>query len=235
MTNPGRAALPPPERLVINFHGLGPVPAGVDPAELRYWCAEDRFGAMLDTVGPLAEAAGLPIDITFDDGNLSDLHIALPALAARQLKATFFVCAGRIGQAGYLDRPALRELHAAGMTVGSHGWRHADWRRCDERALELETRGALQELAAAIGCAVDQVGVPFGSYDRRVLAQLRRSGVRTVFTSDGGRASRGAWLVPRLSYTTHWTDATLPEAAMGSEGLVARVRRRCVRALKQLR
>lgn len=235
MTNPGSAALPPPERLVINFHGLGRVPSGVDPAELRYWCSEDRFGAILDSVRPLSEAAGLPIDITFDDGNMSDARIALPALAARGLTATFFVCAGRIGQPGYLDGPAMQALLAGGMTIGSHGWSHADWRLCDESTLARETLGALSEISAVIGRRVDEVGVPFGSYDRRVLAQLRRSAVRTAFTSDGGRARRGAWLVPRHSYTTGWTEATLRDAVMHREGLLARARRGLIRQLKQLR
>lgn len=234
MTNPGSAAIPS-ERLVINFHGLGAIPTGVDGAELRYWCTEHRFGAILDTVRPLSEAGGLPIDITFDDGNLSDIQIALPALVARGLTATFFVCAGRIGQAGYLDGPALRELLFAGMTIGSHGWSHADWRLCDEKTLERETLGALQEIASVVGRGVDEVGVPFGSYDRRVLAQLRRSAVRTAFTSDGGRAPRGAWLVPRHSYTTDWTAATLREAVMQREGLLAQAKRGLIRALKQLR
>ena len=38
---------------------------------------------------------------------------------------------------------------------------------------------------------------PFGSYDRRVLARLRRSGVQCAFTSDGGHARPGSWLQNR--------------------------------------
>jgi peptidoglycan/xylan/chitin deacetylase (PgdA/CDA1 family) len=223
------------ERLVLNLHGIGTAPAGVPAAELRYWCSAPRFETLLDAVAPLAAESGLPIEITFDDGNLSDATIALPALVARGLRATFFVCAGRIGQPGYLDAAALRELRDAGMAVGSHGWAHRDWRRCDDAALQRETHGALGVLADCIGRTVDKVGVPFGSYDRRVLTQLRRCSVRAVYTSDGGRASEGAWLVPRHSWTDAWADATLRDLVTRPDALWLQTRRRAVRALKQLR
>ena len=223
------------ERLVLNFHGIGAAPAGVPTDEVAYWCPEDRFLSLLDEVRPLSASTGLPLAITFDDGNLSDATIALPALAARGLKASFFVCAGRIGQPGYLDRPALRDLLSAGMAIGSHGWHHVDWRRADEPTLERETKGALDEIAAVIGQVVDEVGVPFGSYDRRVLARLRSSGVRTVYTSDGGRAPLSAWLVPRLSYATNWTDSTLREVASRPDSSVNGVKRKVILAMKRLR
>lgn len=223
------------ERLVLNFHGIGTAPASVPAAEVAYWCSVDRFQSLLDEVGPLSASTGLPLAITFDDGNLSDATVALPALAARGLQASFFVCAGRIGQPGYLDAPALRELLSAGMTIGSHGWHHVDWRRADEPTLERETKGALDEIAAVIGQVVDEVGVPFGSYDRRVLARLRRSGVRTAYTSDGGRAPLAAWLVPRLSYAASWTDSTLREVASRPDGGLAWTKRRVILAIKRLR
>jgi len=223
------------ERLVLNLHGIGAAPAGVPAAELRYWCSVPRFLALLDAVRPIAAESRLPIEITFDDGNLSDATIALPALVARGLRASFFVCAGRIGQPGYLDAAALRDLLDAGMAVGSHGWAHQDWRRCDDAALQRETKGALDAIADVVGRCVDTVGVPFGSYDRRVLARLRRCGVRTVYTSDGGLASGGAWLVPRHSWTDAWSEGTLRDLATRAEGVWLQARRRAVRALKQLR
>lgn len=223
------------ERLVLNFHGIGTAPASVPAAEVAYWCSVERFQSLLDEVGPLSASTGLPLAITFDDGNRSDATIALPALAARGLQASFFVCAGRIGQPGYLDAPALRELLSAGMTIGSHGWHHVDWRRADQPTLERETQGALDEITSVIGQVVDEVGVPFGSYDRRVLAQLRRSGVRKAFTSDGGTAPLSAWLVPRLSYATSWTASTLREAASRPDSGLAWARRQVIRAIKRLR
>jgi peptidoglycan/xylan/chitin deacetylase (PgdA/CDA1 family) len=223
------------ERLVLTFHGIGAAPGGVPEAEEPYWCSASRFAAILDEALALSSGVGLPIQVTFDDGNLSDATVAMPALLARGLTATFFVCAGRIGQAGFLDAPALRDLLAAGMAIGSHGWHHVDWRRTDDQALFRETQGALDEIASVIGQPVDEVGVPFGSYDRRVLAQLRRSGVRSVYTSDGGRAPLVSWLVPRQSYASSWTEHTLHQAAASKLGRLAFANRTLTRTIKRLR
>lgn len=223
------------ERLVLNLHGIGAPPSGVPAAELRYWCSVMAFEALLDTVAPLSAATGVKVEITFDDGNLSDATIALPALVRRGLRATFFVCAGRMGQPGYVDALAMREMLKAGMAIGSHGWQHVDWRRCDDAALERETRGALDAIGDALGQTIDQVGVPFGSYDRRVLSRLRRCPLRAVFTSDGGRATDTGWLVPRHSYTNDWHAGQLRELATASDGLLVKAQQSLVRTLKQLR
>ena len=48
-----------------------------------------------------------------------------------------------------------------------------------------------------MGAEVIEAACPFGSYDRRVLGELRRAGYRKVYTSDRGPAGRGDWLQPR--------------------------------------
>lgn len=55
------------------------------------------------------------------------------------------------------------------------------------------------------------------------------------YTSDGGRAVPDDWLVPRLSFSTAWTDHTLRHAAMHIDSRVAGARRSLVRAIKRLR
>ena len=111
------------KRVIINFHGLGTMPPHVDAGEANVWCADPSLYAdLLDETRDAAAANGLEPLITFDDGNLSDLEIGLRPVAERGMRAIFFPCAGRIGQQGYLDEAALRELVSAGAEVGSHGW-----------------------------------------------------------------------------------------------------------------
>lgn len=82
-----------------------------------------------------------------------------------------------------------------------HGWQHVDWRRWTDVVLERETQGALDAIGDVHRHTIDQVGVPFGRYDRRVLSQLGRFALRSVFTSDGGRAPAAGCPAPRHSYT----------------------------------
>ena len=183
----------------LTVHGVGPVPPGVDPGEAEVWASVDQLERILDA------AVGRPeVLVTFDDGNASDLEIALPRLLERGLTARFFVLAGLLGEPGRLDEAGVLELQRAGMVIGSHGWAHRDWRSLDwgpRGTIEVEEElvRARQRLSGLVGHDVDEVAVPFGSYDRHVLRILKRTGVRRVYTSDGGWARPGSWLQARSS------------------------------------
>lgn len=216
----------------LTFHGIGTPPGPVPDAERPYWIAPDHFAEVLDEVAA-ATAAGVPVTLTFDDGNRSDLDIALPMLAERGLRAVFFACAGRLGQAHYLSAADLRALAAAGMGVGSHGMDHVDWRGCSPQALLRETRDAKARLEEALRGPVTEAAIPFGSYDARVLAALRQAGFRTVWSSD--RLPADARAHPRPRRTVAAADRgrpVLPELlaagplARAKQGLKIRLKAR---------
>jgi peptidoglycan/xylan/chitin deacetylase (PgdA/CDA1 family) len=178
--------------LNLTFHGIGEPPAAVGVAERDVWLSEADFAASLEAIRTLPEAT-----VCFDDGNASDLQIALPALRERGISATFFVVAGRLGEPNYLSAADLRTLRDEGMTIGLHGMHHQRWRGLSDDDLDEEISVARRRLEDAAGAPLDAAACPFGAYDRRVLSRLRRAGFATVFTSDGGWASRGAWLQAR--------------------------------------
>jgi peptidoglycan/xylan/chitin deacetylase (PgdA/CDA1 family) len=181
----------------LTFHGIGTPPHRLEPSEAKVWISRDRFAETLD-----AAAGRSDVRISFDDGNRSDVEIALPALVEKGMTATFFVLAGRLDAPGYVDPDDVRTLIRCGMTVGSHGMHHRDWRRLSDAELDEELGTARTRLADIAAAPVTAASVPFGSYDRRVLARLRRDGHFTrVYTSDGGVARAGAWLQPRTSLT----------------------------------
>jgi peptidoglycan/xylan/chitin deacetylase (PgdA/CDA1 family) len=221
------------ERLILHFHGLGTVPDWIDPEERNYWCDEDRFKAILDFICTLREV--VQIELTFDDGNISDAIVALPALTDRGLIASFFVCAGRIGLPGYLDSSAMNDIISCGMAIGSHGWGHVDWRRADDKTLDVEIDEARKAIGDVLGRGIDTVAIPFGSYDRRIVRRLRRSKIKTVFTSDGGRAALAGWMLPREAFRTSWTNSTLIEMATRPLSIRVRMRRSVVGLIKRLR
>ena len=184
----------------LTFHGIGEPTRGLDEDEADVWLDRSRFLRVLDAV-----AGRDDVRITFDDGNASDLEHALPALRERGLTAAFFVVAGRVGAPGFVDAAGIRALDGAGMTVGCHGLRHRPWRSLDDHTLERDLVDARASLESIVGQPVAQAACPFGSYDRRVLRALRRSGFRTVYTSDTGTARPEAWIQARN--TVHSGDA----------------------------
>jgi peptidoglycan/xylan/chitin deacetylase (PgdA/CDA1 family) len=178
----------------LTFHGVGEPQRPLDAGEASVWVTRDQFHRLLDAVAGRSD-----VRITFDDGNASDLRHALPALLERDLEATFFVVAGRLGEPAFLDEDGVRELAGAGMRIGCHGMRHRPWRGLAEQDLHEELVEAKARLEALVEQPVTEAACPFGSYDRRVLRTLRSSGYRHVYTSDRGTARRSDFLQARNS------------------------------------
>ena len=121
------------------FHGIGESRLEREPGESRYWVTEGLFRRVLDYV-----AAQPDVELSFDDGNASDVEVALPALRERGLTATYFVLAGRLQDSASLGPADLRELREEGMRIGSHGWAHVPWRGLDATDEEREFYSARQ-------------------------------------------------------------------------------------------
>jgi len=77
--------------------------------------------------------------------------------------------------------------------------------------------------------------VPFGSYDRHVLRNLRRTGVTRVYTSDGGWARSGTWLQARTSIRSEDGPDWPKQVMVDRPGLGRRARARVARVAKRLR
>jgi peptidoglycan/xylan/chitin deacetylase (PgdA/CDA1 family) len=220
-----------PESVInICFHGIGTPARELEPGESRYWIGVDTFHRVLD------DLAGWPaVRISFDDGNASDIEIGLPALRARGLSADFFVLAGRLGAPGSLDEPAVKELVAAGMTVGTHGMNHIPWRGLDPATNKAELVDARARIAAVTGTPVDAAACPLGRYDRRLLGDLRRFGYRRVYTSDRRAANPNAWLQPRFSIRAEDTAESFRALATAVPPLPTRAKDAAKALLKRWR
>ena len=177
---------------VLNFHGIGEPTRTLDDGEQDVWVSRGQFLEILDTIKSRND-----VQLTFDDGNMTDVDEALPALTKRGLHAQFFVCAGRLGLAGFLNQSDVRDLLAAGMLIGSHGMDHVSWRSLSESEMQREIEQAKHTLEQVTQAPIDAAACPFGQYGRRSLQALRRHGFARVYTSDGGAASPRDWLVAR--------------------------------------
>ena len=232
MAKPG---MPEMKELILNFHGVGEPPSGTEDTDLTYWWDEAPFLSTLDAVVASKQTSNIPIKITFDDGNISDFRFALPALKARGLKASFFVCAGRVGLNGYLCADAIKELLKAGMTIGSHGMHHRDWRQLGSTELYQEVVEAKLILKGVCGCEITEVAIPFGSYDRRILTELRLAGYRRVYNSNGGLARRDSWLKTRNTLDKFRSGRYVIENTIAGDAAAARLRRFLIGSYKRLR
>lgn len=211
----------------LTFHGIGEPERSLYQGEETAWVSEDRFASVLDAVIGRDD-----VRITFDDGNVSDVRIALPALRERGLTATFFVIADRLDTPGFLSRADLRTLTDGGMAIGSHGMRHRHWRTLDGEALHEELFDARSMLESVVGARVTVAACPFGSYGRSSLRALGRAGYTRVYTSDRGPALVDQWLQPRTTITQH---GALDEILSPPSSSYAVIRRRLKLTAKRWR
>jgi peptidoglycan/xylan/chitin deacetylase (PgdA/CDA1 family) len=216
--------------IVLNFHCIGKPDREFDNGEGDVCVDPDQFVEILDTVDGRQD-----VRLTFDDGNRSDVTRVLPELTRRGLKAHFFICPSRFGTPGFVDVDDLRELSAAGMSLGSHGMDHVRWRKLGQEDIDREIVLAKQVLEDALGAPVETAACPFGAYDRRTLRALREAGFKRVYTSDGGRASSTDWLVARNTVRRSDSADTIHEILNGNGSKTASLTAGAKRWLKQWR
>ena len=165
--------------MVLAYHEIMP------ESNYAYCVTSEAFAEQLRLFDALRRAKSLGIKITFDDGEQSQLHNALPLLAEYGFKATYFVTPGLIGTAAkFLGWNDLRALQAAGHSVQSHGWSHKFLTFCSETELAHELRASKQSLEDNLGSAVEEISVPGGRWNRRVIHACAATGYRRVYVSD---------------------------------------------------
>jgi len=182
---------------IINFHGIGSPKRVLDSGESPFWLTLDFFRHLLDRIAEHPERNSLVL--TFDDGNSSDLELALPELLERRLSAEFFVLAGRLGHQGSLNAGDVRALHFSGMRIGSHGTDHVDLTGLPRQQLATNLANSKAVLEGICGVPIRSFAIPFGRYNRSVLGAIRKAGFDTAFTSDGGPTRGDRFVLPRRS------------------------------------
>ncbi|QOY61981.1 polysaccharide deacetylase family protein [Lysobacter sp. H21R4] len=191
---------------ILMYHGLHPDPAArgrfdpvysVRPADFARqldWLLERGYRATrLDDLDP--DTAGQVV-ITFDDGDVSNLEVALPLLRERGMCADVLITSGFLGQQGMLTAADVRALADAGMGIGSHGRSHAFLDDLDEVRVIGELRESRERLQELSGQRVDTIALPGGrggARERRIAMEL---GYRYLLGSVPGanrRLPHGRW------------------------------------------
>jgi peptidoglycan/xylan/chitin deacetylase (PgdA/CDA1 family) len=134
--------------------------------------------------------------LTFDDGYRGVKERALPALQARGFAATVFVVADRVGGVNdwdgetpgepLLSADEIRELHGAGIEIGSHGATHRALTRLDDADLTREVAGSRETLERITGAPVMSFCYPYGDFDDRVVETVHAAGYRAATVIRGG-------------------------------------------------
>jgi peptidoglycan/xylan/chitin deacetylase (PgdA/CDA1 family) len=177
------------QNAVLAYHEVMP------ESNYAYCVTSGAFAEHLHLFDLLAKSNGqnASVEITFDDGEQSQLHNALPILAEHGVSARYFVTPGLIGTASkFLGWDELRTLQNAGHSIQSHGWSHKFLSFCNDDELSHELRASKQLLEQKLGAAVEEISVPGGRWNRRVVEACAAAGYKRVYLSD-------PWIVTMIS------------------------------------
>jgi peptidoglycan/xylan/chitin deacetylase (PgdA/CDA1 family) len=150
------------------------------------------------------------VAITFDDGYLDTVAVALPLLVEYGFTATCYVVAGAVGRTSdwtdpkpLMDWDDVREWLAAGMDIGAHSVTHPDLTGLSDHRLAEEVGGARWRLEDRLGVPIVSFAYPFNVHDERTDAAVAAAGYRAacagvyrsgspfaLFRADGARDSR---------------------------------------------
>ncbi|WP_250283468.1 MULTISPECIES: polysaccharide deacetylase family protein [unclassified Frankia] len=233
---------------VLMFHSIGNGASAafrrwqVPPALLveQLACLSAAGYQLLGLSEALSQPAGKHVAITFDDAFADFSTHAVPALRQVGAGATLYAPTAYVGgRATWLSAypegaspllawSDLRDLHAAGYEIGSHGHRHTDLDLLAGPELRRDVETSRRLLGAELGSPARSFCYPFGYHTRAVRAAVADAGFASA-CEVGYRIHRrdtSPFSISRLIVT----GSTSPEQALalvrgGQPGVVPYLRR----------
>jgi peptidoglycan/xylan/chitin deacetylase (PgdA/CDA1 family) len=210
---------------VLAYHEVMP------ESDYSYCVTPGSFAQHLALFDSVAKDVGskLPLQITFDDGERSQYLNAAPLLAEHGISATYFVTPGLIGTAAkFLGWHELKALQNAGHSIQSHGWSHRFLTFCSDAELAHELLASRQLLEDKLGDLVEEISVPGGRWNRRVIKACADAGYRRIYVSDPWVAENmfGIQVIGRFMVRRTTTAAELLKVVQQDRYALGKIRMR---------
>lgn len=178
-------------------------------AELR----KERYSVLPlpEIVRALRDGRPLPdraVAITVDDTFLSLHAVAWPRFRAAGLPITLFVSTDSLDQSngGNMSWDQLREMAAAGVTVGNHGATHLHMAKSSEPRNREDIRRSNQRLEAELGTRPELFSYPYGEAGLAQEKLVQEEGFLAAFGQHSGAfdASSDMYYLPRFALNEHY-------------------------------
>jgi peptidoglycan/xylan/chitin deacetylase (PgdA/CDA1 family) len=186
------------DRIVLCYHA---VPSG--QAKQFAWQMSriaSRAADITKISAPLPAEEKMPrVWVTFDDGFACLKECALPILRRLAIPALIFPVTGNLrtlprwkmspdhpeaGMAIMSSEDIIWLAHEGLCRFGSHTRTHPDLVRVSPPSIKQELTQSRNELERLVGMSVEDLALPYGSYDPEVLTLAFEAGYQRVFTLD---------------------------------------------------
>lgn len=138
-----------------------------------------------------AQAPGNRVVLTFDDGFRDNYHHVLPILTRYGWVGVFYVVVNRVGGTGewspktaapLLSWQQIKEMHRAGMEIGSHTLTHLDLTRHPREDRQKEIADSRKILEDKLSAPVRSFCYPFGEFNKEVEQEVQEAGYTSACT-----------------------------------------------------
>ena len=164
--------------------------------------------------------------ITFDDGHISNYHIALPLLIEYGLKATFFITTDWIGKTDYLNKSEIVEMANHGMSVQSHAKTHNFLDQMPKQDIHTELYSSKCKIEDIIGREVSSLSIPGGRFNELVIECAKDVGYKAIFTSISFQLKHESdiWFVGRTGMRCPFDRSSFNKLLASSPSLIFKIK-----------
>lgn len=197
---PATSTVPKVKVPIIIYHSVRPYVPGESIMQDRFDITPELFEQQLAylqtngyttiTPGELARdiktgtttPASKPVLLTFDDGWENQYKYAFPLLKKYHMVATFYVYTKPIDRhrPSFLTWDQLREMSAAGMTIGSHTLSHPLFKHSTPEDIKWEISESKKVIENEIKKPVSDFAQPFGFSNPEIEQAIREAGYTTA-------------------------------------------------------
>jgi peptidoglycan/xylan/chitin deacetylase (PgdA/CDA1 family) len=177
------------------------------------WCRDLGYEAA-PLADVLSDSAGQRVAVTFDDG-FASFAPAWPALRARGVRPTIFVCPGKVGgendwaspgrvRGRLLDARAIRGLADEGVSFGCHGWDHRPFLRRENRDMDEDLARCEGWFLRTLDSRPSVFAWPFGRFDADAIRAVTRYHGYAMAAGPVRDEDVTRWTVPRIAAEEGW-------------------------------
>ncbi len=171
--------------------------------------------------------------LTFDDGEMNNYTVALPLLRKFDFMAHFFLIAKRVGKEGYLGWEQIRQLHAEGMVIGSHGFSHEILTHLLDTQIQEELSASKKYLERNLGIPVESISIPRGFCNEKIIRMAHEAGYQYIFVSENPDSLQ-VNCFSRIAVKSKWTIDRFAQAMQGNAPVKDRILASCKNGVKKM-
>lgn len=165
------------------------------------------------------------VAISIDDAYLSVYERGWPRFQEAGFPITLFVATGPIDRnlRGYMNWDQLRELQAAGVSIGSQTNSHPHMHRISIEAVKNELSSSNERFIDELGLRPELFAYPYGEYNLEVIEAVKEAGFIAAFGQNSGIMHKDDLLyeLPRFAFNEAYGD--LERLSLAANGLPLKV------------